>query len=95
MKNYRTKTSLHADITVYFPTIISILPPKAEPFLPSLKFMGKSYRLSPHRFWVQVETGAPAYDPVILLTIILYTYSRGIVSSRKIERVCRYGAGFA
>jgi transposase len=30
------------------------------------------------------ETGAPAYDPSILLKIVLYAYSRGIVSSRKI-----------
>jgi transposase len=35
------------------------------------------------------DTGAPAYDPAILLKIILYAYSRGIVSSRKIEQCCR------
>lgn len=35
------------------------------------------------------ETGAPAYDPSILLKIILYAYSRGIVSSRKIARCCQ------
>jgi transposase len=35
------------------------------------------------------ETGAPAYDPAILLKIILYAYSRGIVSSRRIEGCCR------
>jgi len=34
------------------------------------------------------ETGAPAYDPSILLKIVLYAYSRGIVSSRKIARCC-------
>ncbi|MGB3212289.1 MAG: transposase [Desulforhopalus sp.] len=34
------------------------------------------------------ETGAPAYDPRILLKIILFTYSRGITSSRKIARYC-------
>jgi len=34
------------------------------------------------------ETGAPAYDPAILLKIILYAYSRGITSSRKIARSC-------
>ncbi len=33
-------------------------------------------------------TGAPAYDPAILLKIILYAYSRGITSSRKIARSC-------
>ena len=35
------------------------------------------------------ETGAPAYDPAVLLKIILYAYSRGIISSRQIERCCR------
>jgi len=34
------------------------------------------------------ETGAPAYDPAILLKIILYAYSRGITSSRKIAQSC-------
>jgi transposase len=34
------------------------------------------------------ETGAPAYDPGILLKIILYAYSRGITSSRQIEQCC-------
>jgi transposase len=35
------------------------------------------------------ETGAPAYDPAILLKIILYAYSRGITQSREIARLCR------
>lgn len=35
------------------------------------------------------DTGAPAYDPAILVKIILFAYSRGIVSSRKIARCCR------
>ena len=34
------------------------------------------------------KTGAPAYDPAILLKIILYAYSKGITSSRKIARCC-------
>ena len=34
------------------------------------------------------ETGAPAYDPAVLLKIILYAYSRGITSSRQIEQSC-------
>ncbi len=35
------------------------------------------------------QTGAKAYDPRVLLKIVLYAYSRGIVSSRKIEQACR------
>jgi transposase len=35
------------------------------------------------------ETGCPAYDPKILLKIILFGYSRGIIYSRALERACR------
>ncbi|MDL1860879.1 IS1182 family transposase [Betaproteobacteria bacterium PRO7] len=35
------------------------------------------------------ETGAPAYPPAVLLKLILFAYSRGIVSSRAIERAGR------
>jgi transposase len=34
-------------------------------------------------------SGAPAYDPAILLKIVLFAYSRGITYSRKIEALCR------
>ncbi|MDI6809970.1 MAG: IS1182 family transposase [Candidatus Eisenbacteria bacterium] len=40
------------------------------------------------------ETGAPAYDPAILLKIVLFAYSRGITSSREIERACRENVVF-
>ncbi len=33
-------------------------------------------------------TGAPAYDPRVLLKIILFAYSRGIFSSRRIMELC-------
>ncbi|MGH9418470.1 MAG: IS1182 family transposase [Thermoanaerobaculia bacterium] len=35
------------------------------------------------------DGGAPAYDPAVLLKLILLAYSRGITSSRQIERLCR------
>ena len=35
------------------------------------------------------ETGATAYPPGMLLKVVLFAYSRGIVSSRSIERACR------
>jgi len=35
------------------------------------------------------DSGRPAYDPAILLKIVLVAYSRGVTSSRKIERLCR------
>ena len=35
------------------------------------------------------ETGCSAYDPKILLKIILFAYSRGILHSRRMERACK------
>ena len=34
------------------------------------------------------DGGRPAYDPAILLKIILFAYSKGIISSREIEWCC-------
>jgi transposase len=39
-------------------------------------------------------TGAPAYDPAILLKVILFAYSKGITSSREIARLCRENVVF-
>ncbi|MBD3383467.1 IS1182 family transposase, partial [candidate division KSB1 bacterium] len=35
------------------------------------------------------DTGAPAFNPKIMLKIILFAYSRGIIGSRPIERACQ------
>ena len=40
------------------------------------------------------ETGRRAYDPKILLKIVLLGYSRGLISSRKIERACHENMTF-
>lgn len=40
------------------------------------------------------ETGRPAYDPAILLKIILFAYSRGITSSREMEWQCQHNIIF-
>jgi len=40
------------------------------------------------------DEGASAYDPAVLLKIILLAYSRGLVSSRKIEAACRENVVF-
>ena len=34
------------------------------------------------------DTGAPAFNPKILLKVILFAYSKGMISSRQIERAC-------
>src|SRR4029077_5798022 len=36
------------------------------------------------------DTGAPAYDPAVPLKIVLFAYSRGILSSRAIEHACQH-----
>ena len=41
-----------------------------------------------HRF-NNDDNGRPAYDPALLLKIVLLAYSKGITSSRKIEALCR------
>ncbi len=40
------------------------------------------------------ETGAPAIDPAILLKVILFAYSRGIISSRRIGKACEENVVF-
>ncbi len=40
------------------------------------------------------ETGRTAYDPKILLKLVLLAYSRGLISSRKIEQACRENVVF-
>lgn len=40
------------------------------------------------------ETGASAYDPAVLLKIVLVGYARGLTSSRSIERACRENVVF-
>lgn len=40
------------------------------------------------------ENGRPAYDPAILLKIVLLAYSRGITSSRRIAQLCEENVVF-
>ena len=40
------------------------------------------------------KTGAPAYHPAVMLKIVLLAYSRGMISSRAIERACRENVVF-
>jgi transposase len=40
------------------------------------------------------QTGRRAYDPKILLKVVLFAYSRGLVSSHRIERACRENVTF-
>lgn len=40
------------------------------------------------------ETGAPAYDPRVMLKIVLYAYSKGIIHSREIAQSCEENVMF-
>jgi len=40
------------------------------------------------------ETGRRAYDPKVLLKVVLFGYSRGLISSRRIEQACRENVVF-
>jgi len=40
------------------------------------------------------EGGAPAYDPKIMLKVVIYAYARGVLSSRDIERACQENVMF-
>ena len=40
------------------------------------------------------ETGRTAYDPKVLLKVVLFAYSRGILHSRRMERACKENVTF-
>ena len=44
--------------------------------------------------FVNDQTGASAYDPRVMLKIVLLAYARGLISSRAIERACRQNVQF-
>jgi transposase len=46
------------------------------------------------RWYCNDETGAPAYDPAVMLKIVLLAYSKGVISSRAIETLCRENVVF-
>ena len=41
-----------------------------------------------HEHYNNEQTGCLAYDRAMLLKVVLFTYSLGITSSRKIEKAC-------
>ena len=38
--------------------------------------------------------GRAAFDPAVMIAVLLYAYARGIRSSRAIERACAEDVGF-
>jgi transposase len=47
-----------------------------------------------HDHYKNDDMGRMAYDPALLLKIVLLAYSRGVTSSRKIEQLCRENVVF-
>jgi len=57
-------------------------------FVDLLDFDQLSIALEPHK------VGCPQYDPRIMLKLLIYGYSYGVRSSRKLERECHYNLSF-
>lgn len=59
-----------------------------DAFVESLDFDSLGLKLDARR------VGAPYYDPVAMLKLLVYGYAYGIRSSRKLERACRHNVSF-
>ncbi len=57
-------------------------------FVDSLDFAELGINVNPHK------VGSPQYDPKIMLKLLLYGYSYGVRSSRKLERETHYNLSF-
>ena len=74
-----------------------LLPPNLKPLLPKSHFVFflistiRDFDLSGilDKYENKTGIGRPAYDPIMLLTLILYCYCNGTTSGRGIERLCR------
>jgi transposase len=80
--------------TTLFPQSIDEYIPQQAPvraydaFVDSLDFDGLGIDLDPHK------VGCPQYDPKAMLKLLVYGYSYGIRSSRKLEREAHYNLSF-
>jgi transposase len=79
----------------FLPVVLSeqLLPGTFEHALNHLLDHELDLRTLDSRFYNDT-TGAPAYAPAVLLKVILFAYSHGIVSSRAIEATCRENVVF-
>lgn len=80
--------------TILFPQSIDDYIPHDSPvraydvFVDSLDFEQLGIQIEPHK------VGCPQYDPRMMLKLLVYGYSYGIRSSRKLERECHYNLSF-
>lgn len=75
------------------PSIDEYMPPDApvrayDVFVESLDFEQLGLRIEPHK------VGCPRYDPKVMLKLLVYGYSYGVRSSRKLEREAHYNLSF-
>ena len=77
-----------------FPQSIDEFIPKSAPvraydaIVDSLDFTELGIALDPHK------VGCPQYDPKAMLKLLVYGYSYGVRSSRKLEREAHYNVSF-
>lgn len=79
----------------------TLLPPSVEDYVPSdapvraYDAMVEAMDLSAMGFALdRNKVGNPQYDPCAMLKLLVYGYSYGIRSSRKLERECHYNLSF-
>lgn len=79
---------------ILFPQSIDEYIPQDAPvraydvFVDSLDFEQLGIQIDPHK------VGCPQYDPKVMLKLLVYGYSYGIRSSRKLERAAHYNLSF-
>lgn len=84
----------------YAPHQVYLLPPSPQDWLPAghlvyfLDEVVEHLDLSAIYSDYQESRGQPPYDPAMMVKIWLYAYSRGIRSSRKVERAVQEDIGF-
>lgn len=78
------------------PVVVEQLIPEEHPARAIWEFVG---RLDLSRFTEQVRSvvgvaGRPAFDPQLLVSLWVYSYSRGVSSARAIERLCEHDPAY-
>ena len=78
-----------------------LLPPSVRDFVPEghlAHFVRDTVRetldLGPILARYEQETGRPAYHPAMMVAVLLYAYSQGVYSSRRIARACEERVDF-
>src|SRR3954451_23440438 len=74
---------------------VFLLPPSVRDWVPEdhlvwtvLEAIGELDLSAFYADYRQNGRGLPAYEPSMMLALLLYTYARGVRSSRAIERAC-------